>query len=222
MRGFGGSVVRFLTNFSKNRKGSSLKFDYIIPLSGGNLMESELYNLNLKIRKYVRTKEKVKNISNLLKNPNYLRFCYYNIKSREESLTKENVLNRIDENWFEKTAKSLINGIYEFGSHKKSSSNTEDKIVQEAIRYLLETTFDNLFDRYKINKSCYTTLKYVKYNMGASVWFIKGDISQDYEKINCNLLIKKINEVIEDQPFIDLIWKILRLNDLPQLNRLKI
>lgn len=46
--------------------------------------------------------------------------------------------------------------------------------------------------------------------MGYMAWFIEGDISQCFDKVNHKRLVRVIEDAVDDQPFIDLIHKALR------------
>nr|UAT97950.1 hypothetical protein Ahn.fas.Ore.mt_002 [Ahnfeltia fastigiata] len=228
--GFGGSVVRSFASFSETRKGPSLEAGVSSTLSGDESVTSELNKLELQVVDFVKTGKKIRGISNILRNPLYLMACYHKIKSRDGALTTgldKATLDGINEQWFIKTAEKMVNGTYKFkpfrrqfipkpqgGERPLGIPNPRDKIVQEAIRQLLEIVFDRQFQDvshgFRSHRSCHTALNEIKIKMGSSRWFIEGDIAKCYDKIDHNLLVAKINKVIEDQPFIDLIYKVLR------------
>lgn len=230
IRGFGGLVVRNFASFSGTRKKSSLKADSQTMLSGVDTVKSGLNNIELQVQNFLETGTKVKGLSNLISNPHYLRASHQKIKSAGGATTSglsKTTLGSINEEWFNIISRSINNGEYKFESTRRKPipkpqggerplgiPNPRDKIIHEAIRQLLEIVFERQFMEescgLRVNRSCHTTLNDIRLKMGSSRWFIKGDISECYDKIDHNLLVGKIEKVIEDQPFIDLIYKLLR------------
>nr|AVK39563.1 maturase [Paralemanea sp.] len=228
--GFGRLVVRNFTSFSEIRKESSPKANLQSLLSGEENVKLGLYNLKLKGQNFIKTSQKVTGLSSFLSNPIYLATCYRKIWLEKETIASglnKITFDSIDERWFLSTSKKILNGSYRFSSYGKESipksqdsersfaiSNLEDKIIQEAIKILLEILFAEQFHTCshgsKPSKNRYTALADVKLKMKSARWFIKGDLSKCYDQIDHNLLVSKINRVVKDQPFVDMIYKIIR------------
>lgn len=90
----------------------------------------------------------------------------------------------------------------------------EDKLVQEVVRRLLESIYEESFSphshAFRPNLSCHTALKEIKNTFTGCRWFIEGDIKGFFDHINHHTLIHILQKRIDDEKFLDLIWKFLR------------
>ena len=88
-----------------------------------------------------------------------------------------------------------------------------DKLVQEVIRLLLEAYFEPQFSDhshgFRPERGCHTALREIYQNWKGTVWFIEGDISHCFEKLNHELLLEILSEHIHDQRFIRLMRALL-------------
>jgi len=88
-----------------------------------------------------------------------------------------------------------------------------DKLVQEVIRNILEAYYEPQFsDRshgFRPERGCHTALREIYYNWSGTTWFIEGDISQCFDRLDHELLIKTLEEQIHDGRFINLIRELL-------------
>jgi retron-type reverse transcriptase len=84
-----------------------------------------------------------------------------------------------------------------------------DKLVQEVIRLILEAYYDVQFSNqshgFRPERGCHTALREIHDNWPGTTWFIEGDISQCFDKLNHNLLLETLGEQIHDGRFINLI-----------------
>lgn len=91
---------------------------------------------------------------------------------------------------------------------------TEDKLVQEVIRQILEAIYEPQFSNdshgFRPNRSCHTTLYQIKNTCNGSAWIIEGDIKGFFDNINHDILIELVKQKIEDERFINLIRKFLK------------
>ena len=89
-----------------------------------------------------------------------------------------------------------------------------DKMVQEVIRMILEAIYEPTFSisshAYRKEKSCHTALQEIQRTFTGSKWFVEGDIKGFFDNINHHTLIGILRKRIEDEAFIELIWKFLR------------
>ena len=89
-----------------------------------------------------------------------------------------------------------------------------DKLVQEAVRMLLEAVYEPIFSPmshgFRPGKSCHTALKTVKYEFGGVRWFIEGDIRGCFDAIDHAVLMERIQAKIKDARFMQLLWKFLK------------
>lgn len=90
----------------------------------------------------------------------------------------------------------------------------EDKLVQEVIRMILENIYEGSFEDtshgFRPNKSCHTAIMQIQKRQSGVRWFIEGDIESFFDNIEHHTLIKLLRKRIEDEKFINLIWKFLK------------
>lgn len=79
--------------------------------------------------------------------------------------------------------------------------NFSDKLVQEALRMILESIYEPLFldvsHGFRPKRSCHTALKCIKREFGGSRWFIEGDIKGCFDHIDHSILIKLIQKKLK-------------------------
>jgi len=96
---------------------------------------------------------------------------------------------------------------------KLSFPNGKDKLVQEAVRLILECiyepTFSNLSFGFRPKRSTQGAIAEVETWRG-TIWFIEGDISACFDEIDHRTLETILRERINDERFIRLINKILK------------
>ncbi len=96
---------------------------------------------------------------------------------------------------------------------KLSFPNGKDKLVQEAVRIILECiyepTFSNLSHGFRPKRSTQSAIAEVETWRG-TIWFIEGDISACFDEIDHRTLETILRERISDERFIRLINKILK------------
>lgn len=89
-----------------------------------------------------------------------------------------------------------------------------DKLLQEVIRLILEAYYEPQFSNcshgFRPNRGCHTALKQVIHNGNGTKWFIEGDISSCFEKIDHSILLETIKEKIQDNRFIRLLSGLLK------------
>jgi len=88
-----------------------------------------------------------------------------------------------------------------------------DKLVQEVLRQILEEYYEPQFSNkshgFRPERGCHTALREIYYNWHGTTWFIEGDISQCFDKINHEKLLEIIKENIHDGRVINLISEML-------------
>jgi len=89
-----------------------------------------------------------------------------------------------------------------------------DKLVQEALRMLLEAVYEPIFmgcsHGFRPNKSCHTALTELKNGFKGARWFIEGDIKGCFDNIEHSVLVGLLNGKIKDARLIKLIYKFLK------------
>ena len=81
-------------------------------------------------------------------------------------------------------------------------------------RRLLESIYEPQFSvhshGFRPNLSCHTALKEIRNTFTGTRWFIEGDIKGFFDNIDHHVLIGILRKKIQDEKFINLIWKFLR------------
>lgn len=89
-----------------------------------------------------------------------------------------------------------------------------DKLIQEAIRMILEAIYEPIFSDYSYGfrpaRSCHTALAQIKKEFTGARWFIEGDIKGCFDNINHAVLVEIINQKIKDARFLKLIRSFLK------------
>nr|QIA60224.1 hypothetical protein [Treubia lacunosa] len=87
----------------------------------------------------------------------------------------------------------------------------KDILVQEVIRTILETVYEPYFlscsHGFRPGRSQHTCLKQIRRDFVGTVWFIEGQTSQCFNKINKQVLIGLMRRRIQDNGFLNLVQK---------------
>ncbi len=95
-----------------------------------------------------------------------------------------------------------------------------DKLVQEVLRLIFEAYYEPQFsDRshgFRPGRGCDTALRDIHRTWNGTVWFIEGDISQCFDKLNHEVLLKILAEKIQDGRLLRLIGELLEAGYLEE------
>nr|QUS63591.1 hypothetical protein [Haslea silbo] len=191
----------------------------------------EIKNQFQKLLKDLDNKERANNLTTIMSNRDFLVGCYINIKSKPGNMTRSlnpETLDSIDMTWFNEVVHTFRSGKFTFRPSRRSYipkpngklrpltiPSPRDKIVQEGMRILLECIFNAHFREsshaFRPGRGCHTALNRIRLRFGKSNWFIEGDINQQYPSIDHNILVNILREKIQDEPFIDLVYKYMRV-----------
>lgn len=191
----------------------------------------EIKNYFKKLLKDLKDNERANNLTTIMSNHDFLVGCYLNIKSKPGNMTQTfspEILDSIDIRWFNEVVHTFRNGKFTFRPSRRvhipkpngklrflTIPSPRDKIVQEGMRILLECIFNVQFREsshaFKSGRGCHTALNQIRLHFGKSNWFIEGDINQLYSSIDHNILVSILREKIQDEPFIDLVYKYMRV-----------
>ncbi len=98
--------------------------------------------------------------------------------------------------------------------------STDDKLVQEVVRMLLEAIYEPTFSRqshgFRPKKSVHTALMQVKKSFTGVNWIVEGDIKACFDNFDHHVLIDLLRRRIADETFINLIWKFLKSGYIEQ------
>ena len=90
----------------------------------------------------------------------------------------------------------------------------EEKLVQEVIRMILEAIYEPTFlecsHGSRSGKSCLTALNSIRTNFDDVSYIVEGDITKCSDSFNHTILVKLLKRRIEDQRFMNLIYKLLK------------
>jgi group II intron reverse transcriptase/maturase len=92
-----------------------------------------------------------------------------------------------------------------------------DKVVQEALRLILEAIYDSpsgacfreTSHGFRPNRSCHTALREFRGKWSAVNWLIEGDIRACFDELNHAVLVNVLRKKIRDERFLNLIRKLL-------------
>jgi len=92
-----------------------------------------------------------------------------------------------------------------------------DKIVQEALRLILEAIYDSPYGSYfhnsshgfRPNRSCHTALREFRGKWSAVNWIIEGDIRACFDELDHQVVVTILRKKIHDERFLNLIRKLL-------------
>lgn len=88
-----------------------------------------------------------------------------------------------------------------------------DKLLQEVIRSLLEAYYEPQFSPqshgFRPGRGCHTALRWIVHNGAGTKWFVEGDISACFDRIDHSVLLKILGERIHDNRFLRLIRQLL-------------
>jgi group II intron reverse transcriptase/maturase len=95
-----------------------------------------------------------------------------------------------------------------------------DKLLQEAIRQLLEAYYEPQFSihshGFRPGRGCHTALQEITGHWRGVKWFIEGDIRACFDRINHTVLLNILRENIHDNRFIRLMDNLLRAGYLEE------
>jgi retron-type reverse transcriptase len=88
-----------------------------------------------------------------------------------------------------------------------------DKLLAEVIRLILEAYFEPRFSRhshgFRPGRGCHTALQEISHEWTGTIWYLEGDISKCFERLDHQLLIATLKEHFHDERFIRLIQQLL-------------
>lgn len=184
----------------------------------------------LAIRSKFNPNERIdRNLYKLVSDIDMLIYAYENIKSKPGNMTQgvsPETLDGISKDKLIKLSQDLKSEKFTFspsrrihipkpsgGTRPLSIASPMDKVVQEAMRLILEAIFEPLFKDvshgFRPNKSCHTALKKVSQVFQPVQWVIEGDLAKFFDTIPHHKLMEIISGKIEDKQFIKLLWKAL-------------
>lgn len=172
-----------------------------------------------------------KDLYRLLCNPELLGFAYQSIKSNVGNMTPgtdNETLDGYSPVIVEKVIRDLKTQSYQFkpvrrvtipkGTTGKTRPlgvpSPRDKVVQKGMITILEAVYEPTFSRhshgFRKGFSCHSALKEFRDVWSGIKWGIEGDIKGCYDNVDHHILIDILRKKIQDERFLQLIWKLLR------------
>lgn len=183
--------------------------------------------IKLWIRTKKQNKESFSDLKGYLKDLNIWILAYQKISVNKGALTAgiegNATIDGLTKEKIEEIQKEVLTGKFEWKGTRRiyipKPGKTEkrplglptfaDKLVQEVIRTIIEPIFESTFSDkshgFRPGRSCHTAIRMIDRDFKSSIWYIEGDISKCYDKIEHRILISLIEKRIKDEIIIDLI-----------------
>ena len=172
-----------------------------------------------------------------LYNPEFYWLAYKNIYANDGSMTAGadgTTIDGMSDERIERIILSLRDRSYqpkparrEYIAKKNSNKKRplgiqsgNDKLVQEAVKMILESIYEPVFSDkshgFRPNRSCQTALMQIQKTFTGTNWFVEGDIHACFDSFDHHVLIELLKKRIDDEAFIQLIWKFLKAGYMEQ------
>jgi len=172
---------------------------------------------------------KCTNAYKLLTRTDILKISYNSIKSKPGNMVRgvdRETLNSIPIKWFEDTSKSLVSETFKFRPSRRvyipkpngkkrplGISSPRDKIVQQAMRMVMESMLDKMYDSnshgFRPSRGCHSALSEVRKWTGVP-WLLEGDIKGFFDNIDHHVLARLITRHFSEPKLIHLYWKLVK------------
>ena len=182
------------------------------------------------------------NIRPIIANPDFLMYAYSLIKSKQGHMTPgvdKITLERLDLKYFLTLGREIGSGMFSFkparvidipkpkgGTRHLSVASPRDQIVQSAMKIILEAVFEPHFSEashgFRPNRGAHTAIYQARGIFTEVNWFIEADISKCFDTLPQDLMIREVKKRINDQTFIDLIYKSFKAGYIDSTNGFKI
>ena len=172
-----------------------------------------------------------------LYNPEFYWLAYKNIYANKGSMTAgadgttidgmsneriNGIINTLrDRSYRPKPAKRVY--IAKKNSNKKRPLGIQsgnDKLVQEVVKMILESIYEPVFSNkshgFRPSRSCQTALMQIQKTFTGTNWFVEGDIHACFDSFDHHVVIDILRKRIDDEAFIQLIWKFLKAGYMEQ------
>jgi len=180
---------------------------------------------------------KYKRLYRNLYNPEFYLLAYQNIAKSQGSMTAgadRMTLDGMSETRINQIIGSLKTHSYqpapakrEYIAKKNSTKkrplgiqSTDDRLVQEIIRMILEAIYEPEFSEnshgFRPNRSCHTALSQIQRTFTGAKWIIEGDIKACFDSFDHHVLVDILRRRIHDEYFISLMWKFLKAGYMEQ------
>ncbi|KAK1368924.1 nuclear intron maturase 1, mitochondrial [Heracleum sosnowskyi] len=96
----------------------------------------------------------------------------------------------------------------------------QDRVVQEALLMILEPIFEPRFSSkshaFRPGRNAHSVIRTIRSNFSGYLWFLKGDLTQFFEDVDTNVVMRFVGNVVKDKKVLRLIKSGLRVrNGIP-------
>jgi group II intron reverse transcriptase/maturase len=171
-----------------------------------------------------------KDLYRILCRKDFLSACYQSIKSKAGNMTPgvdKETLDGYSEEILDKVIATLKDQSWQFKPVRRKyipKANGKlrplgvpaprDKIVHKGIEMILSAIYEPIFSDashgFRTGRSCHSALRSIRSTWSGIKWVIEGDIEGCYDNVDHSKLIEILRTKIQDERFINLIWKLLR------------
>jgi group II intron reverse transcriptase/maturase len=191
--------------------------------------QTELKN---RINKLKKNHQKIYNLDELLYDVNFLVSCYLMIKGKPGNMspgTTPETLEGLDLEWFKKLVVELKAESFQFKPTRQvqipkpnkpgqfrflSLWTARDKIVQKGLQVILEAIWAENYSQnshgFRAGSSVHSALLPLYLKGLNYTWVLQGAISQCFDSIPHDILLKRVSNKIGDPKFLELIRKYLK------------
>ncbi|WJN47633.1 reverse transcriptase domain-containing protein (plasmid) [Priestia aryabhattai] len=182
------------------------------------------------VSKAEHTEYKYKRLYRNLYNIDFYLLAYHKINAKEGNLTKgadgktidgmsieriQNIIDKLREQSYRPhPAKRVYIPKEKQGKRPLGIPSFDDKLVQEVLRLILESIYEPQFletsHGFRPQRSCHTALIKIQRRFTGVKWFVEGDIKGFFDNIDHHTLIGILRRRIDDEKFLNLIWKFLK------------
>ncbi|MGG0486289.1 reverse transcriptase domain-containing protein [Priestia aryabhattai] len=182
------------------------------------------------VSKADHTEYKYKRLYRNLYNIDFYLLAYHKINAKEGNLTKgadgktidgmsieriQNIIDKLREQSYRPhPAKRVYIPKEKQGKRPLGIPSFDDKLVQEVLRLILESIYEPQFletsHGFRPQRSCHTALIKIQRRFTSVKWFVEGDIKGFFDNIDHHTLIGILRRRIDDEKFLNLIWKFLK------------
>jgi hypothetical protein len=203
---------------------------------------SVLQRINLRVTSQVNANQPitpVEDIFNIVADPDIMRIGFAQIKNNKGALTPGSTPDTADDfsnDRFNNLSKKLKSGLFTWNSIRRiyvekpgkpekrplGLPDFEDKVVQAAIRLVLECIYEPIFDKLNCNfgfrpkKDPNQAIEKVVGLAQGTYHAIEGDIKGAYNDVNHNILMDQLDTTIQDKKFLNLIRSALKAGIMDQ------
>ena len=183
------------------------------------------------IRERGRQKKPLQKLYRLLRNPNLLLTAYGKIAQNTGITTPgtdpEDTIDGMSMEQIHALSEQLRAGTFHWKPTRRTYirkgngskrplgiPSFTDKLVQEAMRMLLEAYYEPRFSSnshgFRPQRSCHTALRQIQYTCRGTKWWIEGDIKGCFDNIDHKVLLDILEKDIQDRRFIKLVKQMLQ------------